>query len=132
MIRRALARHRMLLRYAVVGAMAFCIDFAVTLPAATVMHYVVANSIGFVVANLAQFLVAHGWVFGRPYRWRNLHVPYVATLAISALGLALSNAIVYAGIEWAGIELAASKVVAAGVVLVSNFALRRLTVYRDA
>ena len=132
MIRRIVGRQGMLLRYAVVGAMAFAIDIVVTLSAATVMHYLVANSIGFVIANVAQFLVAHGWVFRRPYEWSRLPLIYVATFAISALGLALSNGIVYAGIEWAGVGLAASKVVASGVVLVSNFALRRLTVYRNA
>lgn len=122
----------MLLRYSATGALAFAIDFAVTLSAATAVHYLVANALGFAVANLAQFLLAHGWVFGHRYRWSGLPAAYLATLTISAVGLALSSAIVYAGIEWAGVGLAVSKAFAAGIVLVSNFALRLLTVYRGA
>ena len=31
--------------------------------------------------NLAQFLLAHGWVFGHRYRWSGLPAAYLATLA---------------------------------------------------
>ncbi len=120
----------MLARYCVVGALAFAIDVSITMALARVVHYLVTNTVAFLLANAVQFVVAHRWVFGRAFEPGALPRLYVATLAISAAGLLLSNALVYLGVGILGQALLPSKVFAAVVVLVGNFALRRMTIYR--
>ena len=121
---------RRFVRYAATGAMAFVTDMAVTLATVPFMHYLLANTLGFVVANAAQFAVAHTWVVGRSFADEDLLRIYLTTLAISGLGLAVSDGIVFVGVGVAGVPLVLSKVAAAGIVLVLNFSLRRVTAYR--
>lgn len=119
----------MLLRYAVLGVFAFLIDLGVTLAASRVMHYLIANSLGFIVANAVQFLVAHTWVFRRSLGEDTLLVTYGKTLGISLAGIAASDGMVFLMVAGVGLPLVGAKFVASGVVLALNFALRRAYVY---
>lgn len=49
--------------YLVVGGIAFIVDASITMMLAKHIHYVAANTAGFIVANLVNFLLAHKWVF---------------------------------------------------------------------
>lgn len=127
---RSSLRSRSFVRYAATGLMAFAIDLAVTLASLPWVHYLLANTLGFLVANAAQFLVAHTWVFGR-----SLHDPgvgrlYMLTVAISTAGLGASNGIVWAGYGVLGVPLVPVKMAGAILVLVVNFGLRRVFAYR--
>lgn len=117
-------------RYVVVGTFVTLIDFAVTLAAALAMHYLVANTLGFVVANAVQFVANHRWVFGRKLVASELPRLYLLTFGISVFALAASNAIVYAGVAVLGIHLVYAKVLSAPFVLALNFGMRRAFAYR--
>jgi putative flippase GtrA len=119
------------LRYALVGTLAFVVDLSVTLAlAAIVPHYLVANTLGFMAANGLQFFIAHHWVFAGAAGttpWK----AYCATLGISVAGLALSNLLVYAGVDGMGLPLAVAKAATAVLVLGFNYLLRVVLVYRQ-
>jgi putative flippase GtrA len=124
------AESRRFLGYAATGVMAFAIDLAVTLATLPWVHYLVANTLGFLVANAAQFVLAHIWVFGRSLRDSGVARLYLVTLAISTLGLAASNGIVWAGYGVLGAPMVPVKMAAAILVLALNFGLRRAIAYR--
>jgi putative flippase GtrA len=117
------------MRYVIVGVAVTALDVAITLAAAQVMNYLVANTIGFLVANLVQFFVAHTWVFRRDLTADAVARLYVPTLMISAVGLAASNAIVFALVRL-GWALLFAKLAASAFGLAFNFALRLRLIYR--
>ncbi len=117
-------------RYVVAGGLAFVTDLAITLALSQAVHYLVANTVAFFLANLGQFFLVHRWVFGRPLRGQRLLPPYLATLGISLAGLGASTLIVSLGVGFLGQPLAGVKCVAAVVVLLLNYALRAGFVYR--
>lgn len=69
-------------------------------------------------------------MFGRKFGPERILPLYAATLGISALGLLASNGFVFAGVEFAGMPLALAKALTAVAVLVLNYVLRVMTVYR--
>lgn len=118
------------LRYALIGTLAFCVDFAITLALATHWYYLLANSIGFIIANLLQFILVHRWVFRRSFERDSLPRFYSGTLTISLLGIACSNALVFVGVDILMMSLLLAKAVSAVVVLVINYSLRVAILYR--
>jgi putative flippase GtrA len=119
-----------LLRYTLIGTLAFCVDFAITLALATRWHYLVANTVAFIVANLLQFILVHRWVFRRSFEGDSLSRFYSGTLTISFLGLACSNALVFVGVDLLAMPLAVAKAASAVIVLFFNYSLRVAILYR--
>ena len=118
------------LRYALIGTLAFCVDFVITLGLATRWHYLIANTIGFVVANFLQFVLVHRWVFGHSFERDSLARFYSGTLTISLLGIACSNALVFAGVDLLAMPLAVAKAASAIIVLFINYSLRVAILYK--
>jgi putative flippase GtrA len=118
------------LRYSVTGVFAFLVDLAITLALSRAVHYLVANSAGFVVANFLQFLIVHQWVFRQSFKGKRVFSLYLATLAISLLGLVSSNVFVYIGVDLLGFSLAVAKAITAVIVLGINYSLRVASVYK--
>lgn len=117
------------LRYAVVGFVSFGIDYGVTWLLLPFMPLLLANTLGFLVANVANFLMAHQWVFGYAWTREKIITTYVSTLSISALGLLLNNAVVWLTVAVMSLPLLVGKVIAAGVVMIWNYVARLLFVY---
>ena len=89
------------LKYIIVGLITMVIDFGVTWLLLPELHLIVANSIGFLLANVTNFLLAHRWVFQSEVPTKQSVNTYVAVLAISLVGLFLSDFIVWLGIsQW--------------------------------
>jgi len=120
------------LRYGVVGMLAFAIDYGVTAIAFTLMPLLVANSIGFAVANIANFVLGHLWVFRDARGNGHWSRAYVGTLGVSALGLLLNNAIVGLAVGLMGEPLLWGKVAATAIAMGFNFFARHIWVYRRA
>ena len=118
------------LRYSVTGVFAFLVDLVITLALARAVHYLIANSAGFVVANFLQFLIVHQWVFRQPFKGKKVFSLYLATFAISLLGLFSSNVLVYIGVEVLSLSLAIAKAITAIIVLGINYSLRVAIVYK--
>ncbi len=118
------------MRYCVVGAVAFGIDYGVTLLLVEFTPLLVANSIGFLVANVANFLMAHSWVFRHEWNLDKMVGIYLSVLLISVIGLILNNAVVFAMVGLAGLSLLFGKVVATATVMAWNFLARLLFVYK--
>lgn len=118
------------LRYGVVGALAFGVDFGVTWLCLKLMPLLVANTIGFVTANIFNFVVAHRWVFGGSWGGGGVFRSYVSVLAISTVGLVLNNLVVWLMVGLAAMPLLFGKVVATGLVMAWNFVARLVWTYK--
>jgi putative flippase GtrA len=117
------------LRYLVVGVIAFGIDFSLTLLLASRLHHLAANTLGFVAANMVNFLLAHRWVFNRPLTVAEIALAYPAVLAVSIVGLVLSDFLIFLLVDLARLSLAPAKLITTALVLLWNFLARAKLVY---
>jgi len=115
--------------YLLVGGIAFVVDAAITLSLASFLHYIVANTVGFFVANFINFILAHKWVFRRKLESADLVPAYVSVLGISVIGLIVSNMSMYVLVDHANMQLVLAKIITTLVVLGWNFFGRITFVY---
>jgi putative flippase GtrA len=116
-------------RYTVVGLVAFAIDYGTTALLIGVFPLLVANTLGFMIANVANFLLAHRWVFGHRWDWQRMPSLYIAVLGVSLVGLAINNVVVWVAVSMFVIPLLPSKIIATAVVMGWNFLARLLWIY---
>ena len=114
----------------IVGAIAFLIDIALTVYLARFFHYVIANTLGFVVANIANFLLAHKWVFNHDFTRPQLTRAYPPVFAVSIIGLLLSDLFIYIFVDMLGLDLIPGKVATTALVLIWSFYGRIVFVYK--
>jgi putative flippase GtrA len=118
-------------KYFVVGGLAFVVDYGVTWLLLPALPLLLANTFGFITANVANFLLAHSWVFDSSWSPERLFKAYLSVLGISLIGLALNNAVVWFLVGMAALPLLISKAIATLVVMSWNFLARLFWVYRD-
>ena len=117
-------------RYVLVGAAAFIVDLTLLVwLAALGMHYLAANSAAFLAANLFNFAAAHRFVFASSARTSDGRALYLVVLAISVVGLALNDLLLYAATAGLGLALVPAKITATLVTLLWNFAARKRLAY---
>ena len=118
------------MRYFVVGGLSACVDIGLFMLFARGLGlpYLRVGAVTFIVATLVNYLLSVRYVFvsGQRYsrRWE-LGLVYL----VSAVGLLLNGAILWAGVEGAGLPLLAAKVVATGCVFFWNYLARRHLVF---
>lgn len=117
-------------RYAVVGLVAFAIDYGLLLWLVERMPLLAANTLAFLAANAANFLMAHRFVFGRSLD-RAAAPQYAGVLAVSLAGLAINDAVVWAAAGLAGLPLLAAKVLATAAAMAWNYAARATWIYGE-
>lgn len=117
------------IRYAVVGGVAFVIDLGLLLLLSPLVPLVLANTIAFLAANAANFLIGHWWVFERTARGSDIVAQYGAVLLISLVGLALSDTLVWVGVAVLGAGVVFTKIGATLAVWGWNYWARALWVY---
>jgi putative flippase GtrA len=118
-------------RYVIVGGLAFCVDFGVTRLAIKVLPLLAANTIGFIVANVFNFLLAHGWVFGARFDRKRFVPAYAAVLTVSLVGLLVNNAVVWILVGLVGMGLLPGKIIATLAGLGWNFTARKSWIYKS-
>jgi len=110
-----------------VGTVAFAIDLGCLLALAPHMHVVAANTIAFLVANAANFVMGHVWVFQRPLGTATLQT-YSKVLLVSIVGLVLNDAVVWFSVLL-GLSLVPSKIIATLAGLIWNYIARIWWIY---
>lgn len=111
------------------GGMAFAIDTSVSLALADWMHYVAANSVGFLTAFAFNYATAHRFVFRRSFSRREISASLPPVLMISLTGLALSDLLIilFHGV-W-NFSLLPAKVLTAVLAMIFNVGARLYLVY---
>lgn len=119
------------MRYTVVSGAAFAIDFGLLLVLSEHMPLLAANSVAFMLANIAHFIVAHTWVFNSRLNDPRLLSIYGAVVLISVAGLLINDLFVWLGVEVLGSGLIAAKLLATAVAWAWNYQARRRWVYTE-
>jgi putative flippase GtrA len=121
---------RQLYRYILIGSIAFVIDAGLLLLLIELgIHYIIANSLSFTIANAFNFIVGHYFVFSKTTRFNNLFQSYVAVLGISLFGLLLNDVILFIGVDIIRLDVMPAKILATIIVLLWNFGARKRLVY---
>jgi putative flippase GtrA len=116
-----------ILKFGVVGLIAFAIDFALLLFLTEVggLNYLISATIAFAVAVVFNYFASVRFVYtvtnpapaGRQF---------VIFIILSIIGLVLNNLCMWFGVEFLAIDYRITKVIATVIVMVYNFISRKL------
>ncbi len=120
-----------LFRYVIVGGLCFVVD-ASLLYIITEMgvHYLVSSALSFLVALSVNYLLSTRFIFMNARVGRRLEM--VAYTLIAVTGLLFTEALMYFFTDFAGWYYLHSRAASAFIVLIWNFAARKLLLYRSA
>jgi putative flippase GtrA len=113
-----------------VGIVATLIDFGVLFILVRLgMHYIIANTIAFVSANILNFLAGHYFVFDKNSKLRSFFNAYMAVLFISLVGLLINNGIMFISVDLIALRIYEGKILATVIAFLWNFGARKRWVY---
>lgn len=119
-----------LLRYTVVGGLAFVVDFGslFLLTEYAGLHYLLAAALAFMLGLTTNYLLSITWVFNE----RSLRSPAAEFLVFALLGvvgLGLNELLLFTLTGLFGLHYLGSKVIATGVTFAWNFLSRKFTLF---
>ncbi len=120
------------IRYATVGLASFLIDFGATWLFVQFLPLLVANTFGFATANIANFVMAHRWVFGYPWERKRLVTMYLSVLGVSVVGMLINNLVVWWLAGVIGTSLLLAKIAASAIGMGWNFLARVSWIYNKS
>ena len=108
------------IKFCAVGGSGVFVDFGVTYLCKETLRLnkYVANSLGFTVAATSNYLLNRFWTF---QSHNSIPAEYLKFVGISALGLGISNAVVYLLTEKLRLNFYLAKLLAIGAVTMWNF-----------
>lgn len=117
-------------RYLAASAAALAIDFTlyIALIRLAGVPYLAAAPVGFAIGLAAIYALSVRWVFAHR-RLADARVEFAIFASIGIAGLALNQAVIYAGVEHAGLSYEVAKMASAAVVFCVNFGLRKLLLF---
>lgn len=118
-------------RFLVVGAVAFTIDYGVFLLLHAVVGapYVLASAISLTLSLVVSYVLSVRFVF-EATPGRNVPVELALFVAISLVAIGVNQGVLLACVELVGLAPAIGKLVATAVVLVVNFVARKALIER--
>lgn len=118
-------------RYLVVGGLAFFADFSMlaTLSSGIGIHYLIATFIAFIFGIWVNYTLSIRWVFTHR-TINNKSTEFSLFLLVGVLTLGLSIICMSILVEWLEIHHLLAKCLTTGLTLVTNFAGRRILLFR--
>ena len=118
-------------KYFGVGAVAAAVDLSLFSLFAGVLkyNYLIVACVTFVLATAINYALSVRFVFESGVRFVRHH-EIALVFAVSAIGLALNQTVLYAAVEFARLHVVLGKVVATGVVFLWNYLARSRFVFR--
>ena len=116
------------IRYIFVGGAAFVADAAALWIISLFAHYLIAAAAAFIIGLIVNFTLSKLFVFTD-----NTHskaAEFITYGLIGAVGLGITELLMYLFTEKMGLYFMLSKIVTAVIVLVWNFAARKIILYR--
>lgn len=116
-------------RYIFVGGAAFIADAGALWICSLFSHYLIAAAIAFVVGITVNFILSKRLVFSESSR--NSAVEFAAYVIIGIIGLGFTELFMYIFTDKLGIYFMLSKIITAIIVLIWNFAARKIILYKE-
>ena len=121
-----------LLRYVVVGGIAFVVDYGLlfALTEWGGLHYLVSATISFIAGLAVNYALSTAWVFGNG-TMTNKWAEFAVFSIIGVVGLLLNNGFMWILTEVAGIHYMISKLITTAIVMLWNFFARKLILFNN-
>lgn len=115
-----------IMKFGVVGLIAFCIDYGlmVFLTEVVSINYLISATISFTASVVFNYVASMRYVF-RHKEGMSRRKEFVIFVVLSVLGLGINNGCMWVGVELCGISYLLVKIVATAVVMVWNFVTRK-------
>ncbi len=119
-------------RYFLVGGLSFVVDAAVlaVLNGALGMHYMAATVFGFLVGLTVNYLLSIWFVFNGEPKKTGRTAEFAVFALVSTGGLLLTELLMWLGVDKLSLPVLLAKVIAAAIVLVWNYGMKKLLLYR--
>lgn len=116
-----------LLKFGVVGAIAFVIDFGVLVFLTEVfgLNPVISATISFIASVVFNYVASMRYVFARREDMSRTR-EFIIFVVLSVIGLGINDLLMWLGTEFSSIDYRIVKVAATAVVMVWNFVTRKL------
>lgn len=116
-------------RYIFVGGFAFLADAFTLWLCEKWMNYMIAAAIAFVVGLAVNYALSIWFVFSESSKVKNKVKEFIVYGIIGLIGLLITEGIMYLFTDVFGLYFLISKIIAAAIVLVWNFAARKVVLY---
>lgn len=117
-------------RYIFVGGFAFLADAFTLWLCEKWMNYMIAAAIAFVVGLAVNYALSIWFVFSESSKVKNKVKEFVVYGIIGLIGLLITEGIMFLFTDVFGLYFLISKIIAAAIVLVWNFAARKVVLYK--
>ena len=117
-------------RYIFVGGFAFLADAFTLWLCEKWMNYMIAAAIAFVFGLAVNYALSIWFVFSESSKVKNKVKEFVVYGIIGLIGLLITEGIMYLFTDVFGLYFLISKIIAAAIVLVWNFAARKVVLYK--
>lgn len=120
-----------IMRFGVVGILAFIIDYTVLLVLTEVagIHYLISSAAAFLISVMFNYIMSVAFVFETDKN-RSKGAEFTLFALMSAGGLGINQLMMWLLSDWMFIPYQLSKVLTTGVVMVYNFVTRKLFLER--
>ena len=121
-----------ILRFGVVGALAFVIDYGLLAFCTEMLgiNYLISSAIAFSIAVVFNYIMSTLWVFDTAGNQANRRMQFAAFVLLSVIGLGLTELLMWLGTDVIGIYYLITKLGATAIVMVYNFVTRKLLLER--
>ena len=121
---------KQILRFGVVGGLAFIIDYIVLYVLTDIFHiyYLISSCISFTVSVIFNYILSIKWVFD--VNKKQGLKEFILFIILSVIGLIINEIIMYLMVDIMNIHYMISKLFSTGVVMVYNFITRKIFIER--
>jgi len=121
-----------LFRYCFVGGFAFLVDYGLlyALTEFCGCHYIVSATISFIAGLIVNYLLSTWWIF-RKSKLKNKAAEFTIFALIGVVGLILNNVLLYVFTDLLGIYYMISKLITTALVMIWNFAGRKIILFKN-